>query len=40
MAERAPTDPKRIVKVGLHYTVAGEVAADRVERTIELSRDR
>jgi putative redox protein len=40
VAERAPTDPKRIVKVDLHYTLAGEIPPDRVERAIQLSRDR
>jgi putative redox protein len=40
VAERAPTDPRRIVKVDLHYTVAGEVPADRVARAIELSREK
>lgn len=40
VAERAPTDPKRILKVDLHYTVAGEVPADRVDRAIQLSREK
>ena len=40
VAERAPTDPKRIVKVDLHYTLAGEIPPDRVERAIQLSRDK
>lgn len=40
VAERAPTDPKRILKVDLHYTVAGDVPADRVDRAIQLSRDK
>jgi uncharacterized OsmC-like protein len=40
VAERAPTDPKRIVKVALHYTLAGAIPPDRVERAIELSRER
>jgi putative redox protein len=40
VAERAPTDPRRIVRVDLHYTVAGEVPADRVARAIELSREK
>ena len=40
VAERATTDPRRILKVDLHYTVAGEVPADRVERAIELSREK
>jgi putative redox protein len=40
VADRAPADPKRIVKVDLHYTVKGDVPADRVERAISLSRDK
>ena len=40
VAERATTDPKRILKVDLHYTVAGQVPADRVERAIQLSREK
>jgi putative redox protein len=40
VAERAPTDPKRIVKVDLHYTLSGEIPPDRVERAIQLSRDK
>jgi putative redox protein len=40
VAERAPTDPRRIVKVDLHYTVRGDVPADRVLRAIDLSRDK
>jgi len=40
VAERATTDPKRILKVDLHYTVAGEVPADRVDRAIQLSREK
>jgi putative redox protein len=40
VAERAPTDPKRILKVDLHYTVAGEVPSDRVDRAIQLSREK
>jgi putative redox protein len=39
-AERAPTDPKRITKVRLHYTLAGDVPPDRVERAIDLSREK
>jgi putative redox protein len=40
VAERATTDPRRILRVNLHYTVAGVVPADRVERAIELSREK
>ena len=40
VAERAPTDPKRLTKVDLHFTVAGHVPRDRVERALELSRQK
>ncbi len=40
VAERAPTDPRRITKVDLRYTVDGDVPADRVQRAIDLSRDK
>jgi putative redox protein len=40
VAERAPSDPHRIVKVELHYTLAGEIPADRVARAIQLSREK
>jgi putative redox protein len=38
-AERAETDPRRLVSLALHFEVAGAVPADRVERAIALSRD-
>jgi putative redox protein len=40
VAQRAPTDPKRLTRVDLRFTVAGEVPPDRVERAIELSREK
>ena len=40
VAERAPVDPKRIVKVDLRFTLKGEVPEDRVARAIQLSRDK
>jgi putative redox protein len=40
VAERAPVDPKRILKVDLHYTLTGEIPRDRVERAIQLSREK
>jgi len=40
VAERAPVDPRRILKVDLHFRVVGDVPADRVERAIQLSRER
>jgi len=39
-AERAPSEPRRVVKVDLHFTVAGEVPEDRVARAIQLSREK
>jgi putative redox protein len=39
-AERAPTDPRRLEKVALHFTLEGDVPADRVERAIALSREK
>jgi len=39
-AERAPEDPRRLVKVDLRFAVQGPVPADKVERAIALSRDR
>ena len=40
VAERAPSDPRRIVKVDLRFTLTGAVPEDRVERAIQLSRDK
>jgi putative redox protein len=40
VAERAPSDPKRIVKAELRFTLVGEIPEDRVARAIELSREK
>jgi putative redox protein len=40
VVERAPGDPRRILKVDLRFAVTGAIPADRVERAIQLSRDR
>ena len=40
VAERAPDDPHRFVRVTLHVTVEGGVPRDAIERAIALSRDR
>jgi putative redox protein len=40
VAERAPVDPRRIVKLDLRFTLKGEVPEDRVARAIQLSRDK
>ena len=39
VAERAPDDPRRILKVDLRFTLRGAIPPDRVERAIQLSRD-
>jgi len=39
VAERAPSDPRRILKVDLRFALKGNVPADRVERAIQLSRN-
>jgi putative redox protein len=39
-AERAPADPRRILRVRLHYRLVGQIPPDRVERAIQLSREK
>jgi len=39
-AGRAPEDPKRLVSAHLHFVVAGDAPADKVERAIALSREK
>jgi putative redox protein len=39
-AERSPEDPHRLVRVDLRFDVTGEVAPDKVERAIALSREK
>jgi putative redox protein len=38
--QRAAEPPKRLLAVRLHFTVTGDVPADRVERAISLSREK
>jgi putative redox protein len=38
--ERADDDPRRFLGFELHFAVRGEVAADKVERALGLSRDK
>ena len=38
-ADRSNDTPRRFVKMSLHYSVTGDVAADKVERAIALSRE-
>lgn len=37
---RAPGDPHRFTAVTLHYTITGEVPDERVQRAIDLSREK
>ena len=39
IAERAPSDPRRLVAVDIAFRVTGAVPADKVERAIALSRE-
>jgi putative redox protein len=40
VAERAPSDPRRILKVDLRFVLEGDIPPDRIERAIQLSRDK
>ena len=40
VADRAPDEPHRFVRMTLHITVDGDVPADAVERAIALSREK
>ena len=40
VAERAASEPRRLVKADLHFTVTGPIPADRVERALALSREK
>jgi putative redox protein len=39
-AQRAETDPRRVVAVTLHYAITGSVPSEQVQRAIDLSRDK
>ena len=39
-AERAAEEPRRLVRVALHFVVTGNVPPDRVERAVALSREK
>ena len=39
-SERRPDPPRYVTRVALHFVVRGEVPPDRVQRAIELSRER
>jgi len=39
-AERAPSEPRRLVSASLHFTVGGDVPPDRMDRALALSREK
>ena len=40
IGERAPEEPRRFTSITLHYTITGDVPAQKVERAIDLSREK
>jgi len=38
--QRAPDEPRRFTSITVHYTITGDVPADKVERAIQLSREK
>lgn len=40
VAERAPSDPRRVMKVDLHFKLVGAIPEDRVARALQLSREK
>jgi putative redox protein len=40
VADRAPDDPHRFVKMALRFTIDGDLPADAVDRAIALSREK
>jgi putative redox protein len=40
IGERAGEDPKRLVRVRLHFVVTGDIPAEKLERALSLSRER
>jgi putative redox protein len=40
VGQRAPDEPRRFTTIDLHYTLTGDVPPDKVERAIELSREK
>jgi putative redox protein len=37
---RAATDPRRFTAITLHYSVTGDVPGEKIDRAIELSREK
>ena len=40
VGQRAPDEPRRFTAITLHYTITGDVPPDKVERAINLSREK
>jgi putative redox protein len=40
VGQRAAEEPRRFTSITLHFTITGEVPADKVERAIQLSREK
>ena len=38
--QRAPDEPRRFTAIKLHFTITGDVPPDKVERAIDLSREK
>lgn len=38
--QRAPDEPRRFTAITLHFTITGDAPADKVERAIDLSREK
>jgi putative redox protein len=38
--QRAPEEPRRFTSITLHYTITGDVPPEKVERAIQLSREK
>lgn len=38
--QRATDEPRRFTAITLHYTITGDVPADKIERALELSREK
>jgi putative redox protein len=38
--QRAPEEPRRFTAIALHYTITGDVPPEKIERAIQLSREK
>jgi putative redox protein len=38
--ERAQEDPRRFLRIRLHFRLSGEIPSDRIQRALDLSRER